>query len=472
MTQAIGGRCDLIPTLTPRSQLCQHDPVNYPAFRSKFQADASDALTQFPSCPLPHAAAIPTGPRSLASMRRDHLMVTVLAAGLCALVSTAHADWTHYRGPTLNGVSSEKLPASISKDGPKQLWKASVGIGSSSVTVSGDRAFTMGNIENKDIVWCLDAKSGNVIWKHEYATPLDKRMFEGGTAATPTVDGDRVYTVSHQGDLYCLDKATGKEVWHKQFINDLGGKRPQWGFAGSPTIEGNLVLVDAGGAGASTLALEKTTGATMWKSGDDEAGYASPVVAMIAGKKTVVMFKAKDLVGLDLKDGKELWRSPWKTSYNINAATPLVIGDKVFISSGYGSGCALFAVKGGGISELWKNKNLKSHMNSPTVFQDAVFGVDGQGGGSSPLTCLDLSTGAVKWQEKSVNGGSLVLVDGKLICLTEKGELVVCEASATGFKPLSRSQVLGKRNWVQPTYANGRIYCRNNDGDLVALDLK
>ena len=410
--------------------------------------------------------------RPLLSARRNPLIVAALAAGFCHLVSTAQADWTHYRGPTSNGVSADKLPMSIPKDGPKQIWKAQVGTGSSSVTVSGERAFTMGNTGGKDVVWCFDAKSGSVVWKHEYALDLDKRMFEGGTAATPTVDGGRVYTVSHQGDLFCLDAATGKQVWYKHYQKDFGGKRPQWGFAGSPTVEGNLVLLDVGGKGASTVALDKATGATVWKSGDDEAGYASPVVATVAGKRTVVMFKAGHVVGLDVKDGRELWRGAWKTSYDVNAATPLIVGDKIMVSSGYGSGCALFEVAGGGASERWRNKNIKSHINSPAAFQGHAYGFDGQAGSGAPLTCIDFASGAVKWQEKGVGGGSLVVADGKLICLTEKGELVIAEASPGGFRPVSRSQVLGKRCWVQPAYANGRVFCRNNDGDLVVLEMK
>ena len=225
------------------------------------------------------------------------------------------------------------------------------------------------------------------------------------------------------------------------------------------------------GQGASTVAFDKATGATVWKSGNDGAGYASPVVATIAGKKTVVMFKAAHLVGLDVKDGKELWRGEWKTSYDVNAATPVVVGDKIFVSSGYGSGCGLFEITGGRAVERWRNKNLRAQINSPTVFQGHIYGVDGQVGGGA-LVCLDFASGAVKWQEKSVSGGALVVADGKLICLTEKGELVIGEVSQTGFKAVSRAQVLGKRNWVQPTYANGRVFCRNNDGDLVGLELK
>ncbi|MCE9608989.1 MAG: PQQ-like beta-propeller repeat protein [Chthoniobacter sp.] len=404
-------------------------------------------------------------------MTRSPFLVAAFAAGFFHVICTASADWMHYRGPTAQGVSAEKLPA-IPADGPKQIWKTAVGVGTSSVTVSGEHVFTMGNVEGTDTVWCLHAKTGAVVWKHEYPLDLDKRMFEGGTAATPTLDGPHVYTVSHQGDLFCLNAATGKPVWYKHYQKDFGGKRPQWGFAGSPTVEGNLLLLDVGGNGASTVALNKLTGAMVWKSGDDKAGYASPVVATLAGKKTVVMFKAGHVVGLDLKDGHELWRSAWKTSYDVNAATPIATGDTVFISSGYGSGCGLVAVAARGATEHWRNKSIRSHFNTPALLQGHVYGIDGQDGSGSPLTCLDLATGETKWQEKSVGGGAAVIVDGKLLCLTEKGELVIAEATSAGFKPISRTQVLGKRCWVQPTYANGRIFCRNNQGDLVALELK
>lgn len=328
----------------------------------------------------------------------------------------------------------------------------------------------MGNAGKKDTVFCLDAKSGKVIWRHEYPQELDKRMFEGGTATTPTVDGERVYTVSHQGDLFCLDAASGRQVWFKHFQKDFGGRRPQWGFAGSPTIEGNLVLLDVGGEGASTVALDKTTGNLVWKSGNDEPGYASVSVANVGGKRTAIVFKATHLVGLDVKDGRELWRTPWKTSYDVNAATPLVVGDRIFISSGYGSGCALISINGGKASEVWRNKNLKAHVNTAAVWEGHVYGPDDQTGGGK-LACVDLNNGSLKWSEKSVPGGAVIIASGKLIALSERGELVIAEASPAGFQPLSRAQVLGGRCWVQPTLADGRLFVKNNQGELVCLSM-
>ncbi len=402
----------------------------------------------------------------------NHLSRGVLAAvfGCSFLASEADADWLHYRGPAMSGASAEKLPNMLAAE-PKQLWKVALGTGTSGVTVHGERVFSMGNSGSKDAVVCLDAASGKEVWRHEYPLAVDKRMFEGGPAATPTADGDRVYTLSHQGDLFCLDASTGKPRWYKHFQKDFGGNRPQWGYAGSPTVEGNLLLLDVGGKGGSTVAVDKMTGKIAWRSGNDDAGYASIVVATFGGKKTAVVFKSAALVGLDLKDGRELWRAGWKTDYGVNAATPLVLGDRIFISSGYGAGCAMIGISSGKATELWRNKSLRAHINSPVAWQGDIYGIDGQAEPKAPLVCLDAAKGTVRFTDKNVSGGSLILVDGKLVVLSERGELLIGPAAPGGFKPSVRAQVLGGRCWVQPTYSAGKVFAKNNAGDLVCLEL-
>ena len=394
----------------------------------------------------------------------------VSAVVLSGFAVVAEADWLHYRGPSLNGVGTEKLPAGLKE--PKQLWKVNVGTGTAAVTVSGNHAFTSGNYDKKnDVLVCLDTANGKGTWRHEYPQPIESNMFEGGPRATPTVDGDRVYGLAQEGDLFCLDAGSGKVKWRKSLQREFGGRKPGWGYSGSPTVEGNLLLVDAGGKEASTLALDKTTGEAVWKRGSDAAGYASPVVANINGKRTVVVFKAKALVGLDVKDGQELWRTEWKTDYDVNAATPVVFGNSILISSGYGSGAAVFDVGSSGVTQRWKNKSLRAHVNTPVVYQNSAFGIDGNTGGGN-LVCLDLGSGAKRWEEKSVKGGSLVLAGDKLICLTEKGELVVCDASPSGFRASLRSQVLDKRCWVQPTLSGGKLLVKNNAGDVACYEVK
>lgn len=400
---------------------------------------------------------------------RSSIMALLAALGLfCA--SVGRANWLHYRGPTQNGVASETLPAAL-PGAPKLLWKTNVGTGIAGVTVNGDRAFTMGNpTKSKDVVVCLDLKTGKPAWKHEFPLDLDPNLFEGGPRATPTVDGSLVYSVSHQGDLFALDAATGRTVWYRHLQRDFGGKRPSWGFSGSPLVEDNLLLLDAGGPGGSTVALNKATGEVVWKRGSDKAGYASPVVADLAGKRTLVMFKGEALVGLDVSSGRELWRAPWRTDYDINAATPLVVGNSILITSGYGTGAALYEVTSGGIAQKWRNKSLRAHFNTPVAQHGYVFGIDGNSGGGN-LVCLELATGAVKWTEKSVKGGSLILAGEQLICFTEKGELVICDAAPAGFRATLRAQILSKRSWVQPTLSGGRLFVKNNEGDLACLAL-
>jgi outer membrane protein assembly factor BamB len=397
--------------------------------------------------------------------------LAVLAA-LTLSFAAAQADWLHYRGPAQNGVSPEKgWSAQLPAGGPRVLWKASLGKGTSSVTTSGDRAFTMGFADGKDVVYCLDAKSGKALWRFDYPSELAPQMFEGGPRSTPTLDGSRVYVLGQEGQLFCLDAASGRKVWEKHFVKDFGGRRPEWGFSGSPLVSGNLLLCDVGASSGSTVALDKTSGKVVWKNGGDMPGYASPVVATLGGKATVIVFKADHLVGHDLKDGSELWRAPWKTDYDVNAATPLVLeGDRIFISSGYNAGCALIQVSGGKATELWRNKKLRAHVNTPVPVGGHLYGIDGNTGGGN-LVCLDVASGEQKWVEKSVKGGALIAADGKLIVLTERGELVIAEASPAGFKALSRAPVLKKRCWAQPTLDAGRLYLRDNEGEIVCLDL-
>ena len=397
-------------------------------------------------------------------------LVALLAALGLSSKCVVRADWPHYRGPTQNGVAAEPLPARLA-GAPKVLWKTNVGTGISAVTVSGDRAFTMGNpTGSKDVVVCLDVKTGKPIWKHEFPLDLDPNLFEGGPRATPTVDNGLVYTVSHQGDLFALDAATGKKVWYRHFQRDFGGQRPSWGFSGSPLIDGNFLLLDVGGAGGSTVAVNKASGEIVWKSGSDKAGYASPVVAKIAGTRTAVLFKGEALVGLDVSNGRELWRTPWRTEYDVNAATPLVDGDSILISSGYGTGAGVYEVAGGRVTQRWRHQRLRAHFNAPIAHAGHFFGIDGNSGGGN-LVCLEAATGALKWIEKSVKGGSLILAGDKLICFTEKGELVICDAASAGFRPILRHQILGKRCWVQPTLSGGRLLVKNNAGDVACLFL-
>ena len=392
----------------------------------------------------------------------------LLAFTVLFSASTIAGDWQHYRGPAQNGSSPEKVPA-FQFGGPREMWRIQLGTGLSSVTTAGARAYSAGYKEGREVLYCLDVANGRVVWTHSWPAKLGDYLFEGGPRATPTIDGERIYMLGADGHVACVAAANGKPVWEKNLTGDFGGRRPEWGFSGSPTIDGKNVILDSGGKGASTIALNKLTGDIVWKSGDDQAGYGSPIVATLNGTRRVLVLKADVLVACDSADGAEAARFDWRTSWKVNAATPLVVGSRVVVTAAYGHGAAAVDFGGGKPSQVWFTKMLRAHFNTPVHSGGFIYGLDGEAGKKSALVCLDLASGEEKWRAKDVKNGSLVLAGGQLLILSETGELILAEASPGGFKPLGRKTVLSGRCWVQPAIANGRIFCRSNTGELVAL---
>jgi outer membrane protein assembly factor BamB len=380
-------------------------------------------------------------------------------------------DWYRWRGPEANGVSHETgwSPARLTA-GPKPIWSASVGTGFSSLAVSQGRLLTLGNRDDTDTVYCLDANNGKTVWTYSYPCGLYGKDYEGGPNATPAVDGAVVYTLSKAADLFCLETDTGKLVWSENVAEKVGASPPKWGFAGSPLVEGDWVVVNVGRFGT---ALNKRTGQVVWTTGTSAPGYSTPVPFSFGGQPALAVFGSDSLAVLDLKSGRVLTRYPWPTSFGVNAADPVIAGDRIFLSSGYGSGCALIQLqKEGEPALLWKNKELGNHFNSSVRVGDAIYGIDGMAGDTDgPLKCLDLKTGEVAWSAPISGTGTLIAAGGKLIVLSGRGELLVAEATPEAFKPLARCQVLGGKCWTAPVLSHGKIYCRNARGKIVCLDV-
>jgi len=393
------------------------------------------------------------------------------------------ADWPQWRGPARNGISAEQVawPAG----GPKQVWKADVGEGYSSVSVSQGRAYTMGLVEGQETVWCLDAKTGAVIWKYAYPgprttdTPRRKARpsgFQDPYAdvpnSTPTVDGKLVYTVSRQGNLAALDAEKGTLIWSADYMKDFGSKKLRWGHAGSPLIEGELLFVNVGVEGASVVAFNKATGKVVWKSGYDAIGFASPLAVTFGGQRTVTMFSATGLFAYNLADGKMLWNAEWASHHDGNAGDPIIFGDKVFISSTYGVGCCLLKVTDKGATEVYRNKKFQSHFPSPVLIGDMLYGITGHINAKPVLVCLDPNTGDFKWEKPEVAASGLIAAGNTLLVQSAKGALVAVEATPAGYKEIGSAPALpGGVCWTPPSLAEGRIYCRNAEGDVVCLDL-
>jgi outer membrane protein assembly factor BamB len=403
--------------------------------------------------------------------------VSALALGIClslavtGLYGTAGAaDWPNYRGPDYNGITKEvDWKSNWGDSGPTVLWKKSVGIGFSCVTVADGRAYTMGNTGktgNTDIVYCFDAVTGKEEWTHSYPCPLGDKYYEGGTLSTPTVDGDKVYTLSKMGSLFCLSASDGKVVWQKELNKRMGNELPTWHFSGSALVVGDMLVLNIGDAG---LALDKNTGAEIWSNGKGRCGYATPVPFVMGEQRGLAIFGKNSIIAVSPKDGSKLWQFPWVTKNDVNAADAIIHGKYVFISSGYNRGCALFEIHAGKAAKLWESKVMRNHMNGCVLYEGFLYGFDEK----ESLKCIAPRDGAEKWGDTGLGKGALMMsTDGRMIIMSDKGELVIAQANPQEFKVLARAQILPRgKCWTTPTLANGRIYARNTDGNLVCVDV-
>lgn len=399
-----------------------------------------------------------------------HLLHITALITIMPLASAAE-DWPGWRGLDRTGVSDETgWKADWGTQAPPILWQKQLGPAASCVAVVGDRAYVMGNVQNNDVLYCLDVNTGNEIWTDRYRCPLAPRSFEGGPGCTPVIDDGRVYTLSHQGDLRCVSAADGQLIWAKDLQRDFGGKRPRWGYSESPLIIGDRLIVKPGGNNAAIVALDKTTGDLKWRSGSHGASYASSIQFQFNNQTCIASFNDYGLETLRASDGRVFGSYRWKTAYDVNAATPIEHDGYIFISSGYRTGAALLQVTGGKLIERYTTKDMANQMNPSVLIDGHVYGFSGNAG-RADLVCLQFDNGAVKWRQGGLGAGALIGADGKLIMLSERGELIIAEASPAGFEPLTRFKALNDRCWVAPTLANGQLYVKDNDGRLICYDV-
>lgn len=384
--------------------------------------------------------------------------------------TSSAADWPRYRGPNLDGISTE---TGLRTGGEaKVLWSASVGLGYSAAVVGGGRVVVSGHDgKDRDTLFCFDEATGKEVWKHSYPQPLGDLYFQGGTTGTATIDGNRVYHLAREGELVCLELESGKVVWQRNLAKDFEYSKPDWGFAGAPLVWDDWLFLNAGDSGIS---LKKGDGAVIWKSKDEVAGYSTPYPVTRDGWRVVVFSNKRSYVCVDASNGTEVWRHKWMTRYGVNAADPIVVDGRVFLTSGYGKGATLLEWKEKGkLDELWVNREMQAQMNGPVLIDGHLYGISGnEGQDGTGLRCLELASGEVKWTEASVGHGALMAAGDQLLVLTEAGELQVGAATPSGYKPTFKQRVLEPKAWTAPVFANGRAYCRNASGQLVVLDMK
>lgn len=395
----------------------------------------------------------------------------IIASLFLAAFGANAADWPNWRGPSRTGISTEKITTSFPSTGPKTVWKAQVGIGFSSFAVADGRAITIGHTDDDhDSVFGFDASTGKPLWKHTYAAELGDKYFEGGPLSTPAIDGANVFVLSKWGDVFCLDAATGRPVWSKNIAQELKVEPPTWGFSGSPVIDGGRLFLNVGSLGA---ALDKTNGKVIWSSDASvEGGYCTPLLAKAAGQDILFTSNGKGYNALDPATGRLLWGIPWVTRYGVNAADPIVDGGKVFISTGYGKGCALFEMPADGNKPVYQNRDMRTQQNPCVLIEGHLYGIDGDESSKTEIKCIEFVTGAVKWHEPVQKLGAVCAAQDKLIILSGRGELTIAKASPASYDALTSAQVLGGKCWTVPVLANGLLYCRNAAGDVVCLEVK
>lgn len=400
-----------------------------------------------------------------------------LGLGLASVLLTAQAlDWPIYRGPQHNGISQETgWSSDWPAEGPKVLWRARTGIGFSSFSVANGRVYTLGNAgkaANQDSVYCFDAVSGQELWRHTYDEKLEPKYYDGGPSATPTVHDNRVYTLSKTGRMLCLAADTGKVLWDvfaPEAVKAKTGEEaamPTWGFSSSVLPLNDRLYVNVGTYGSAF----DLNGKLIWTTGSVASGYSSFVPFTMQGKHLLAVFGMKAVAAVDPDTGTVEWTSPWETQYDVNAADPIIQGNEVFISSGYGTGASVIRITDRKPQEVWRSKTAMRNQHNTCILIDGfLYGFDGDN--NSDFKCLEFATGKERWSHKGLGKGALTAADGKLIINSEQGELVIAKATPTAYEEIARAQILGKKCWSAPVLANGRIYLRNEKGDVACVDV-
>lgn len=405
---------------------------------------------------------------------RSIVCLVVMIAGSATLAPAG--DWPQYRGPSFDGTTPEAIRKSWPASGPKVIWKVPLGKSFGSFAVAEGKAcvFQEKPVGQESCV-AYNARSGGLLW----SAPIDKTIHENeggdGPRSTPTIDGDRVYVYSTNLKLVSLTATSGAVAWSHDVASEFGGKQLHWGNAASPIVEGNLVIVAGGGAGQTFLAFDKKTGQLAWKSGEDRITHATPVPGTIAGMRQIVFFMQSGLVALKPETGETLWKQSFPYAVS-TAASPVIGGDVVYCSAGYGVGGGAYKIEKDGdhftSKELWRTPGSHmSHWTTPVYHDGFLYGLFGfKQFKTEPLKCVELQTGKEVWSQDGFGQGGLVIVDDNLLVQGDQGQLVLIKATPDAYTELARAHPLAGKCWTMPVVADGKVYCRS-DREGMCLDV-
>jgi outer membrane protein assembly factor BamB len=401
--------------------------------------------------------------------------------------------WPWYRGPSHDGHAAGNIRVEWPSHGPEERWRVPSTGGFSSFAVGGGRVFCLELREEDDVprevLVVRDAGTGAELWTRELGSiKLDAPERGGndgapgnrggdGPRSTPTLDGDRVYTLSARLVLQCWEVGSGEMVWRRDLMRDHAGRNITWQNAASPLVVGDVVLLAGGGPDQSLLGVDKRTGEVRWKGFDETMTHATPTYATLHGVPQAIFFVTSGLVSVDPETGRELWRYafPFRIS---TAASPVVAGDLVYCSAGYGVGAGAARIRRDGdqwsAEEVYRfpgDKPLANHWSTPVLVEGHLYGMfQFKEYSSGPAKCVDAATGEVKWEQAGFGPGNVIAVGRHILALTDAGELVVMDAAPSGYRERARAKVLDGKCWSMPVVAGGRIYVRSTT-EAVCLDV-
>ena len=409
---------------------------------------------------------------------------TKMFLALCVLLIPAapSADWPQWRGPHRDAISNETgLLRDWPKAGPRLLWQLhDLGDGYATPAVVGQRVYVLANRDTgNEFVTALNIADGKPVWTVRLG-PVgnpDQQPSYPKARSTPTIDGDRLYALSSDGDLACLESATGKAIWTKSLRRDFNGQPGTWAYAESPLVDGDVVIATPGGKDATIVALAKSTGAVIWKSaipGADAAGYASAIAVNAAGRKQYVQFLGTGVVGVDAKTGQFLWRYDQTSKGPANIATPVARGDYIYNTNSRRFGAALVQLhptaEGVAFEQVYFERDLPNTLGGQVLLDGHIYGTNPKG----PVAA-DFMTGKINWQTESFGPGAVMYADGRLYFHAENGDVALVEATPEAYRekgrftppdPPKHKSPGGSRDehaWAYPVVANGRLYIRDLD---------
>ncbi len=443
------------------------------------------------------AAMAPSGlPAAEAALKPEHDVRPALRA----------TDWPRFLGPAGDGKSPETgILTQWPANGPPVVWQQKLGTGYGIGSVAGGRFFQFDRHQDQARLTCLDARTGKFLWKSEYPTGYEDRLgYNNGPRCSPVIDANRVYLYGAEGMLCCLRDRDGKPLWKVDTVKTFGVVQNFFGVGSTPVVSGDLLLAVVGGSpaesqgagrfemdrvlgnGTGIVAFDKRTGEVKYKITDELAAYSTPQLARIGGRPWCFVLARGGLVAFDPRTGKVDFHYPWRARLHdsVNASTPVVVGNEVFISEAYGPGSSLLRVKPGGCEVVWsdppgRNKAVQCHWNTPIYHQGYLYGSSGRYSSSAELRCVEWRTGKVIWSQPGLGLASLLYVDGHFVCLSDDGLLRLVKATEKRYLEVAKAIVREKPEgppllkppaWAAPILSHGLLYVRGEDR-LVCLRL-